>query len=262
MLRAAGHALRVVATASGFVSFFTGSALLSLVFLPLLGLAVRDRVRRARIVHRLTRAAFRLFHAWLSLTRGFVLRPAAVEGRLPDGAAVVVANHPTLVDITALTATFGGFCTLVKPSLFRSPVLGRILRDSLHVEGRAGEADRVVDEAVDRLRSGFRLLVFPEGTRSPEGGLHPFHRGAFEIARRAGVPLVPVLLRCDPPALSKGRPWYRVPPRAPRLSVRVLDPVDPGSAESSKGLATALESVYRAALLAPPGGTWKHSSPS
>jgi 1-acyl-sn-glycerol-3-phosphate acyltransferase len=71
---------------------------------------------------------------------------------------------------------------------------------------------------------GFDVLIFPEGTRSPMGGpLHPFHRGAFELAARAGVPVVLLKLTCVPAALSKRLPIWKI---ADRMAVLTIEPVD------------------------------------
>ena len=61
-----------------------------------------------------------------------------------------------------------------------------------------------VTQALDRLAQSMPMLVFPEGTRSPAGGLRRFRRGPFEIACRANVPVVPVLIRCEPARAGKG----------------------------------------------------------
>ena len=64
------------------------------------------------------------------------------------------------------------------------------------------------------LEAGRSVVIFPEGTRSPAGGLGAFHAGAAFVALRSGRDLVPVLLSCEPSTLTKGRSWYDVPGRA------------------------------------------------
>src|SRR4029079_4387587 len=85
----------------------------------------------------------------------------------------------------------------------------------------------VVPQALERLNAGMPVLVFPEGTRSPRDGMHPFKRGAFEIACRANVDVLPVLIRCDPPALGKGVPWYAIPPTTAFFTVTPLPRMRP-----------------------------------
>jgi 1-acyl-sn-glycerol-3-phosphate acyltransferase len=77
------------------------------------------------------------------------------------------------------------------------------------------------------LDSGRSVVIFPEGTRSPAGGLGPFQAGAAFIALRSGRDLVPALLSCEPPTLSKGRSWYDAPASQLHVRVRVGQPVSP-----------------------------------
>ena len=67
--------------------------------------------------------------------------------------------------------------------------------------------------------------MFPEGTRSPPQGLWPFRRGAAHVALRSGVDLELVTIRCDPPALMKGQPWWDVPDRRIEYLARAEEPV-------------------------------------
>jgi 1-acyl-sn-glycerol-3-phosphate acyltransferase len=84
---------------------------------------------------------------------------------------------------------------------------------------------------MERLKAGDPVLIFPEGTRSPAGGLGRFKSGAFSIASWAEVPLVPVLIRASPPSLMRGMHWYTVPDASVRFDVSLLsapDSIRPG----------------------------------
>jgi 1-acyl-sn-glycerol-3-phosphate acyltransferase len=70
------------------------------------------------------------------------------------------------------------------------------------------------------------MIVFPEGTRSPsEKRLHPFSRGFAHMALKARIPILPVLISCDPPAFTKGMRWYHVPARPFCMRIAVLEPL-------------------------------------
>jgi 1-acyl-sn-glycerol-3-phosphate acyltransferase len=100
------------------------------------------------------------------------------------------------------------------------------------------------------------VLIFPEGTRSPMGGLGSFKRGAFEIACRARVPVLPVLIRCEPSALSKGRPWYDIPPTMAYLTLTPLPLVRPEEfGNDATAMARAFEAMYRYRLNLPTDNT-------
>ena len=99
---------------------------------------------------------------------------------------------------------------------------------------------------MERLARGRSLLVFPEGTRSPRGGLGAFHRGAAHIALAGRAPLVPVLIHCDPPIQSKGQKWYDLAARPVRVTIRVWDPLPSRPlVESGIGIARASRELNR-----------------
>ena len=203
--------------------------------------------RRARRLQTITSRAYRLMHGWLTLTRVLSFRWRDAAAQLPDGPCIVIANHPTLVDVTAVTAALGGAISIVKPGLYRRTMIRPLLVGLGHVEGPGADlirAGRVVDDIVDRLAWGVPVVIFPEGTRSPPGGLAPFGRVAFEAARRAGVPLVSLGIRCEPLYLSKEVAPYRPPHPMPELTVEVISVEHPDKSSASRALREQAEQRY------------------
>jgi 1-acyl-sn-glycerol-3-phosphate acyltransferase len=214
-------------------------------------------IERAAACQRWLQRAFVLVFDYMRLCGLMDFNPRGVDGSTPGGRFVMVANHPTLVDQAALSAVFGRIVCVAKPALFRVPFIGQILRACVYLEG--GEMDglaggvSVVNQALERIGQSMPMLVFPEGTRSPEGGLRPFRRGPFEIACRANVPVVPVLIRCDPPALGKGTPWYDIPSQTAILTVTRLPAISPATfGGNASAMTEACEATFREHLgLAP-----------
>ena len=108
----------------------------------------------------------------------------------------------------------------------------RPLRPARHAEDRDGgrllantNGDDLVDACVERLREGRTLVLFPEGTRSPESHLGPFQRGVAHIALRSGLHPIPVTIRCDPPAFGKRGRWHDVSDRVIEIKAEIGDPV-------------------------------------
>lgn len=108
------------------------------------------------------------------------------------GPCILVANHQSLIDILLLLLLPTDARCWAKRWPFRVPFLGLMMRLCGHL---CVEDPRVLYKAAESLRSGVSLLVFPEGTRSRDGKLTRFHDGAFLLAARTGVPVVPVLIR-------------------------------------------------------------------
>ena len=196
----------------------------------------RDPVRRARLLQSIMRTAFGSMHIVLRWLGILDFDARKIEGDIPKTPCVLVANHPTLTDISAMLAAEPHLVFAVKPPLFASFWARPLLAQAHHFAGAATDAfgvGDVVDAAVDRIQKGYRVIIFPEGTRSPEEGLHPFGRTAFEVAVRAGVPVIPLVITCRPRWLSSGRGFLSRVTAVPKLRIRALPEVRPESAGSS-----------------------------
>jgi 1-acyl-sn-glycerol-3-phosphate acyltransferase len=206
-------------------------------------------MERAAACQRWLQRAFVLVFDYMRVCGLLHFDPRGLDASTPGQRFVMVANHPTLIDQAALSALFGRLVCVAKPLLFRTPMLGQILRGCVYLEGGDGEglaAATVVNQALERLGRSMPMLVFPEGTRSPAGGLRRFRRGPFEIACRANVPVVPILIRCDPPALGKGTPWYDIPPRTALFTVTRLPVMSPAAfGGDASALTEACEAMFR-----------------
>ncbi len=226
-----------------------------LAFATLALVPTRDRIRRAHRLQRIMRGAFALMHNWLRWVRVSHVDPGQLRGVIPDGPCVVVANHPALDDVTTIMAAVPGLCTAVNRRTFHRRWLRPLLEQSGQFAGGIhnplGSAS-VLESAAERLRQGFRVLVFPEGARSPRGQLRPFARGAFEIACRVGVPVVPILIRAEPLWLARGDSVLIPPAELPRKRLEVLEPLHPADfAGDSRAMRDYAETMYSQLLGAP-----------
>lgn len=244
---------RIALTGLAFVFFFLGGALLSYLVLPLSRFRPGTRTEKARRCRLIVARAWVLFHDYMRVVRILCYDPRVTRFDLPGGPFVLVANHPTLVDVTALVSKLPDTVIVAKSILFRSPLIGRLLRYCDHI--RAGDGPfggaAVVEQALVHLSQGTSVLIFPEGTRSPRHGLQPLRPGAFEIAARAGVPVVAALIRCEPPTLMRGDPWYAVPERAANLTVEQMPTLTP-TIEDAGTQASTLEANWLRLVTAAP----------
>ena len=243
------RALRTLTVALHFACFWTGCVLVGWLWLPLVWLWPGSREEKMRRAQRAVRRGFQLFHAAMRVTGHYhctspsgVARPSGVPADRP---VVLVANHPTLCDTTAIVSLFPDVVTVSQIRYDHNPLISRPLRSC----GFVPVGTHMIQDCAERLRMGFDLLIFPEGTRSPVGGLQPFHRGAFEIAARAKVPVVLLKLTCDPPALSKRLPIWKNPDRTAVLTIEPVEMFHPAdSALDSRARARAIEQRYRELL--------------
>lgn len=113
---------------------------------------------------------------------------------LPDGPKIFAANHPTTLDpFLLLTVTREEVSILVTEFCFRLPVFGRYLHGAGHIRVVHSNGRPAFDEAVQRLRNGHSVGIFPEGALSPlEGGVCHAHTGVARLALATGAPIIPV----------------------------------------------------------------------
>jgi 1-acyl-sn-glycerol-3-phosphate acyltransferase len=129
--------------------------------------------------------------------------------RVPAGPAIYASNHESALDIwVLLRAIPHNVRFIAKSELFRIPVFGWYLRLARFVEVDRRNRSRAVQalrRAGEIIRSGISLIVFPEGTRSPDARVQPFKKGPFVVAMEAGVPVVPIAISGAAALNPKGR---------------------------------------------------------
>ncbi|PLX69808.1 MAG: 1-acyl-sn-glycerol-3-phosphate acyltransferase [Denitrovibrio sp.] len=146
----------------------------------------------------------------------------------PSKNYVFMGNHQSYVDIFLLLAIVNkDFLFMAKEELFKIPVFGFGIK-ALGIipinRGESRDALKSLFEAAKKIQEGYSVMLFPEGTRSPDGDMLPFKRGAFVLAVRTGLEIAPFVLEGTRNSLSKGsflaNPFQKV-------KVRFMDPVSP-----------------------------------
>lgn len=145
--------------------------------------------------------------------------------KIPAGRALVfMPNHQSNIDPPAMVGALPPVLVLGKQEFFRAPILGRAMRRRgfIPIDRRnRARAIAAVDEAVKSLQAGRSFLLFPEGTRSPDGRLGAFKKGVFMMALKAGAPIVPISISGAFKVMPKGR--FAIRPGAVRVTIH--DPV-------------------------------------
>jgi 1-acyl-sn-glycerol-3-phosphate acyltransferase len=173
------------------------------------------------------------------------------QEHMPQGPAVYAANHSSSLDILAVLAQLPADVRIIyKKSLSLVPLLGWSIAVGGHIpidRSNAFRARRSLQRAAERIRAGTSVLVFPEGTRSPDGSVRHFKRGSFSLALEAGVPVVPVslvgvklLVPRGLTSLRPGRITLRVHPAIP-VSGRSKDEAEALAEETRRVVALGCE---------------------
>jgi len=207
-----------------FWAFLVSSSIALFPFAVLVWAATVLFDRRLVLLHRFT-CFWASLYTWVNPQW-----PMTIEGRekiRDDTTYVMVANHLSLLDILVLFRIFKHFKWVSKIENFRVPCVGWNMTLNRYIKLRRGDRESVKEmmAACERtLHAGSSIMMFPEGTRSKTGVLQPFKTGAFELAIRARVPLLPIVLSGTSDILPKR--GFVLRGRHP-ISITVLDPIPP-----------------------------------
>jgi len=205
-------------TALSFAVFGAGGLVVAVLFVLLLPLPRRVRQRIARGVNRVLFRSFLRFMAFVGvLDLDIDRRGLAALGSA--GGRVIVANHPTLLDVVVLLGYVEQANCVVKRGVRRNPFMAAAVTAANYIPNE--NLEQLLRDSAAALARGEALIVFPEATRSVPGEPLRLQRGAASIALHSDAVVDVVHLRCEPVFLTKAQPWYGVPDRRPCLAARV-----------------------------------------
>ncbi|MFK8014604.1 MAG: lysophospholipid acyltransferase family protein [Gammaproteobacteria bacterium] len=218
------RAWRLLATAFSFAVFGLAGLILSVFVLPFVWLLVHPASRRAAVGRRIVGWAFYFFVQLMRFTGCLRYRIRGLEHRADTRRTLIVANHPSLIDVVFLLALFRHSDCVVKASHWKNPCMMMVLRTAGFIPN--SDPGELMAECIARLKTGATIVLFPEGTRTEPGEPPVVSRGAATIAVRAQARCLPVRLRCTPTTLTKSERWYDIPPGRVMFEVDVLAPID------------------------------------
>ncbi len=164
------------------------------------------------------------------------------------GPLIIACNHPAMWDALLVIRRYVSVSCIMKTELLANPLLG----SSARFAGFLPNAPRMkmVRSAVARLKSGGRLLLFPEGTRTRRDsvGVNEFRPGVALLAQQSGAPVLPVFITTDSRYLEKGWPIARRPELPIRIRLRAGEMVRIGQGESVREFSERLEGIFRKEL--------------
>jgi len=239
-----------------FACLGVGGLLCTLILPPVFAILPGGAARRRLRAEKAVRLFFRLFI--FSLSKSGILRVEA-DG-LPDprhlAGAIVLANHPSYLDIVLIIALLPGAICVVKEDVWNNPFFGRVVRAAGFIPSQ-GSGD-LLELGRAALAAGKTLVIFPEGTRTAPGEAIKFHRGAAHMALRTGAPVFPFVMTVTPPLLAKGHRWYQIPVSTCVFRVSCAGSLPPDTAAETYSLKArdfthALERHYAKELHGPIG---------
>ena len=206
--------------------------------------------RRGYFAH----ACARTWSRWILKTTGVRVAVEGLELLTPGTTYVFVSNHQSIYDIPVLFDSLPYQLRIIaKESLARFPVLGWHLKRGGHlfVDRRHPDRARILAQWRALVTEGLSLIIFAEGTRSPDGHVARFKAGSFLLAIQAGLPVVPLSVIGTRKVMPKGR--LRTEPADVQLVVHApIQPpaIEAPTADDAKAFAERVHSVVASTVAA------------
>lgn len=205
--------LRSIAVTIAFLVFNLGALPVTLLLLPICwhrGLSIA-----------FIRLLWRIFIRFCQLLHLFRLNTDALDPTIRG--AIIAANHPSLIDAVFIVARIPKTIPLARHGLRKNPFFRFVVANILLPDN----AD-LLQQAPPLLAKGYNILIFPEGTRSPDPfSIYPFHRGTAQLSLRTGAPIHPIRIAFDRRVLAKGQSPFDMGATLIHCSLTSLPPLLP-----------------------------------
>lgn len=163
--------------------------------------------------------------------------------------AVIVANHISLLDPLLILATVPNCAVAIKKEYenFLAMILLKRLFDFIVVDANKLETTKkLFERALDTLKIGRSILIFPEGTRAKAGRLLEFKKSAFKLAKELNAPLIPAVIHADRPFFPKGGKLF--PMERANYNIEFLEKLDSSNFKTTQKLADTTYNLIANAL--------------
>jgi 1-acyl-sn-glycerol-3-phosphate acyltransferase len=215
-LLSVNHYWRIIAAGICYIMFAVGAFLPS-IYVFLLALAPLDAAKKQRAARNAIQGLCRFYVNFMQILGLMRYQLSGLPSDPPQG-HLVISNHSMLIDALFILAYVPNLCCVVKGALVTNPFTRVPVKLAGYI---ANNEESFVETAAAKLRLGENVLIFPEGTRNEFDTQLDFKRGAANIAVIADVPILPVIVCCQPRALQKGQHWYNLPDVKSKITVRV-----------------------------------------
>lgn len=211
--------LRLLISGFCFSTFGIGGLSLIIGIIPLINLFSFSEATRKRRIRKMIQVSFFLFVRLMGILGGVSVEAEGIEILRKAKRCILVANHPSLIDIVLLIAYMPKADCIIKGALLKNPFFGKLVQQAYIPNSE--DPETLLNACRKSLDSDNVLVIFPEGTRTTLGQPVKLSRGAAHIALRTRHDILPVQITCTPPGLTKDQTWYLLPPDTMHFTLRV-----------------------------------------
>ena len=212
---------RVLATGLSFALFGLGGPIIALTTFLLFILLPFSKHKKQCLTRSFLRYTFKLYINFMRFC-GLLTYEFRISSEFSPGGKLVIANHPSLLDVVFLFSQIRDANCVVKQALFENA----FTRLPILAAGYLSNSDpNLLSKAQSSLDAGCPLIIFPEGTRTEPGKPLKMMRGAANLAVHTSTDIVPFTVSCEPATLVKHQKWYEIPPTPPHFKFEALEPI-------------------------------------
>lgn len=191
---------RFFATLFGFILFGVAGVLFKIALLPYTLKSTKGDIKRQLEARRMIGKVWRFFVGYLQWSGVLSVRFNGLE-KLGRPGQLILANHPSLLDVVLLISHYSEPNVLVKKDLLHNPSMKSQIIASGYIPN--DESMEMLEEIDAVFKSGQSLLIFPEGTRTGWDGQVKMHRGAVSLGLRSASVITPVCIKMTPPNFKR-----------------------------------------------------------
>ena len=185
-------------------SLFVFGCVLLMILAAILLVFPANRTKKKAFFSLAIMHSLKVFLKLTIVTRSETINP---EGETFKKPSVIIANHQSFVDILVLLSTAPKLIMVTNSWVWHSPFFGRIVQYADFIHTRDGY-EKALTYLRKKIAQGYSVIVFPEGTRSADGQVHRFHKGAFYIAEQLQLDITPIILYGPGMIVTKRQPFY------------------------------------------------------
>lgn len=225
MLRLFNYYWRLFATGLSFSVFGVGAIVISLSLFPTVHLLSFNRRRANLGCQYVVHMSFRSFIWMMRILGVLTYEIAGAEKLRKDRGSIIIANHPTLLDVVFIISQLPTTQCVVKKAAWTNPFLAGVMWATGYIQNT--DPIQLIEDCVQAVEKNNNLVVFPEATRSVPGQPMKLRRGAASIIVESQRFFTPLVITCSPTTLSKAEKWFDIPERKMHFKITVGDKVDP-----------------------------------
>ena len=200
-----------------FLIFGICSLILGFVCIPIGKIFIKNkRETFSHLIHKLWKGYVH-FLMWLKIFRIDLHNITPLQGK------IIVATHPSFIDILILIGIYDNSLCLAKKELLNNVFLKNIIKN-VYIPNNI-ELDEFKQICTDALNDGFNIIIFPTGTRTVTGEELKIHKGSAAVQISSGADIIPVKIDCDYPFLQKGKPIYDAGEKIITYRIAQLEPI-------------------------------------